>query len=361
LSVEAFLKLYETSRDRYGWVDVRSESEFDKAALPGFNNLPILTDSERHQVGLTYKQKGQAEAVRLGHALVDPQRPERVANWKKIIDTSPTHEGVVICWRGGMRSQIASDWMRQAGASVSTVEGGFKAIRNELLKSLTQLPEFTILSGLTGSGKTELLKRLETPKIDLEGLANHRGSSFGRKILEKQPNQATFENLLCLDLRKNGGAPIMLEDESVSIGHCFLPRDFKLKMNGSHCVWVESPMEERAQRIYEEYVREPLDQGIASKTVFEWMLASLERITRKLGGLETGKTHRLLEEAFRRSDETGFRPSHHEEWISQLLKLYYDPMYLYGFNKNVTGGRKIVFRGTSQECQQWMKSGLPKQ
>jgi tRNA 2-selenouridine synthase len=151
--------------------------------------------------------------------------------------------------------------------------------------------------------------------------------------------------------------PVLLEDESASIGLCFINRELKLRMNASDCVWVESRVEERAERIFQEYIGEPLADGVPPTDVFEWMLASLERIQKKLGGLETGKIHKLLEEAFLLSAEQGFRAAHHEEWISRLLTLYYDPMYHYGFDKHIQGvGRKIIFRGTIQECNSWLSS-----
>lgn len=362
LSAGEFLELFETRRDQYGWVDVRSEGEFETASLPGFTNLPILTNPERHEVGLTYKQKGQTQAIEVGHRLVDPHRRERADAWKNVADRSSSREAILICWRGGMRSQIASQWAREAGASISTVEGGIKAIRGELLNALQTIPNVAILAGLTGSGKTELLQDVKTPKIDLERLANHRGSSFGRKIRGKQPSQATFENLVLLELRRNRreeSPRVLLEDESTSIGLCFLPRELKQTMNGAPCIWVESSPEERARRIYSEYIQEPLDLGIPSREVFEWMLSSLERIQKKLGGLETTKVHRLMQEAFRLSDEQGFRASFHEEWIVRLLELYYDPMYRYGFEKHASSGRKIIFRGNIQECGQWLEQNHP--
>ena len=249
---------------------------------------------------------------------MDPFRAERSSAWKKVAESSASREAVVICSRGGMRSQIAAQWAREAGTAVSTVQGGIKAIRGELLKHWSPAG-MAILRRTHRSGKTELLKELKSPKIDLERLANHRGSSFGRKIRGKRPDSTgRFENLVFLELRRNRRAvlaPCPLEDESTSIGLCFIPRELKFKMNSAPCVWVESTQEDRARRIYSEYIQEPMDAGIGSREVFEWMLSSLERIQKKLGGLETKKIQSLMQEAFRLSDEQGFRPAFHEEWI----------------------------------------------
>jgi len=360
LSVHEFLDIYETRRSDYGWVDVRSEGEFSKASLPDFVNLPILKDDERHVVGLTYKEKGESEAIAIGHRLVDPERPERAASWARAASSAQAGEAILICWRGGLRSRIASEWACAEGARVRTAEGGFKAIRGELLKSSNALPEVLILAGLTGSGKTDLLQQLENPKIDLEALANHRGSSFGRKIRGTQPAQATFENLLFLEFRRihrSGSSRVLLEDESSAIGSCFLPKELKQKMDVAPCLWVESSETERAERIYNEYIQEALDAGIPAHEVYESMLAALQRIQRKLGGLETSRIHGLLEEAFRESTERGFTAAFHTEWITRLLELYYDPMYRYAFER--TKERKILFRGTHEECAQWLRSKSP--
>lgn len=353
LSVAEFLELYELHRDDYGWIDVRSEGEFAKSSFPSFRNLPILSNLERHEVGLTYRQHGQTEAISLGHRLVDPKREERVRLWKEAASGS----AVMICWRGGMRSQIAADWLRQTGTRVRSVQGGSKAIRNELLRAFTSLPEFLIVSGLTGSGKTELLEMLDLSKIDLEKLANHRGSSFGNLIGSPQPSQASFENRLCLELRKTrreSPSRVLMEDESISIGSCFLSLEMKLQMNASPCIFVESPVEGRARRIYAEYVEKPLSLHPIEK-VCEAMLDSLIRIQRKLGGLEANRLHSMIREAFQKSSTRSAQEEHHIDWISRLLEVYYDPMYRYGFDKRLDSGRKIQFRGTLGECKEWLQ------
>lgn len=366
-SLREFLLSYESRRDTYGWIDVRSEGEFEKASLPGFMNLPILNDAERHQVGLTYKQKGQAMAIELGHQLVDPQRGTRAALWQSIAKNSPSGEAFLLCWRGGMRSQIATQWTQATGVNARNVQGGFKAVRNELLKSLENVPPLLILGGLTGSGKTELLKKLSAPKMDLEQLAKHRGSSFGRTIALKQPSQATFENLICLGIRQFFSRDLedyphipslIVEDESVSLGSCFLPRNLKLAMNSSSCIWLESGEEDRILRIFEEYVLQPLKIH-TPETVRESLLASLERIERKLGGLETSQLRKLLIEAFSKSQNSTFQVEDHESWISRLLTVYYDPLYRFSFERNQRSfGRKVLFRGTANEILDWLEKGL---
>jgi tRNA 2-selenouridine synthase len=302
LSLSEFFRIYEQSVSDHAWIDVRSEGEFTEGSLPFFLNLPVLNNSERHEVGLTYKQKGQAVAIQLGHELVEADRVRRIQSWCERVNQTSSRKGFFICWRGGLRSKISSQWARDAGADVVSVAGGYKAIRKELLKSFGELPSFCILSGLTGSGKTKLLERLAKPKLDLEALANHRGSSFGRRMGEKQPTQTTFENRLCLALRRirvqtvegTGASPVFVEDESTWIGSVSLRPEMKRKMNQSPCIWVESSVEARATLIYEDYIYKPLHSGVDPIQLKEWMKSATSRIQKKLGGLETEKVLALI-------------------------------------------------------------------
>ena len=167
--------------DQRPFLDVRAPAEFAKGHLPNSLNLPILNDEERHQVGLTFKREGQLVATRLGHKLVSGDVKEaRIALWQSYIDTHP--EACVMCWRGGQRSQIAQQWLAESGYNVPRISGGYKACRQACLDILEQAagaqkPWF-VLAGRTGVQKTVLLNTLDN-SIDLEGLANHRGSAFG--------------------------------------------------------------------------------------------------------------------------------------------------------------------------------------
>jgi tRNA 2-selenouridine synthase len=333
-------------------IDVRSEGEFEVGALPGFVNLPILRNEERHQVGLAYKHEGQDEAIALGHRLVDPDRPARVSAWLGQIAESPLGRGVVTCWRGGLRSGIASQWMREAGAEVVTVLGGYKAVRGALLQGLESPPPFWILSGLTGSGKTKVLKLAEFPKVDLEALANHRGSAFGLPVGGAQPSQATFENALALTLWRKRETHL-LEDESRLIGLRAIPTGIKERMTRSKVIVLETTLEERVAHIFDEYIREPLGRGISRETLFEALNRSLHAIAKKLGGLQLGIISGQLQDAF--AGEV-LDPARHEAWISGLLLHYYDKLYQHGFNRQE---REVIFRGRADAVLEFLRFQTP--
>jgi tRNA 2-selenouridine synthase len=249
----------------YDMLDVRSEGEFATASIPGFQNTPILRNSERHEVGLCYRQKGQAAAIELGVQLVGPVRDARIQDWLQ--RTRPGAPLIVACWRGGLRSQIASDWLAESGRSVRRVAGGYKALRQELLNEIVRPREFLVISGLTGSGKTRLLEALPMrEKLDIEGIAVHRGSSFGKFLNQTQPTQASFENRLALALR-GSRRPVLVEDESKVIGSLHLPETIFQTMSTSPVILLESPLAERAHNIYQEYLVEVLQTGVDPQTL----------------------------------------------------------------------------------------------
>ncbi|RYZ90143.1 MAG: tRNA 2-selenouridine(34) synthase MnmH, partial [Proteobacteria bacterium] len=238
-------------------IDVRSEGEFTKASIPGSQNSPILNNEERHAVGLCYKVAGQHEAIALGHKLVDPLRESRVATWIEIGASHQDSPIMIVCWRGGMRSQFATEWINSAGRPALRIEGGYKALRADLTSEFLKSRSFLVLSGRTGSGKTTLLKNLPiAEKIDIEELAAHRGSSFGRMMGRAQPSQATFENALSLGLRPHT-RPMVVEDESKVIGSLHLPEALYASMSSSPVVQLEVSAFQRSQTIFVDYVEVP--------------------------------------------------------------------------------------------------------
>lgn len=313
-------------------VDVRSEGEFAEGSIPGWVNLPILTNEERHQVGLCYKSNGQSAAVELGHQLVEPHRAARVQNWRHQLDGKQWR--LVTCWRGGMRSKIASEWI---GGTIR-VRGGYKAMRRELLRVFENLPELIVVSGPTGSGKTRLLRAASENVLDLEDLAKHRGSAFGG-LPETQPSQASFENAIALALQKKSGRTLLVEDESQMVGCVALPRNLKATMNAAPVIRVIASVDERVENILEEYVNEPL-RSQPAELVIESLRSNILRIERKLGGLAT---QQILEK---------LKASRHREWIRDLLELYYDRAYAHSFERNK---RQVIFEGDWKECQKWIQ------
>ena len=164
-------------------MDVRAPAEFVKGAFPQAINLPLMNDSERTKVGTCYKQQGQQAAIELGHALVNGNiKQQRIDAWCQHIQQQPN--SFLYCFRGGLRSQLTQQWLQHAGINIPYVQGGYKAMRAFLIKTIDSAPEknqILVISGSTGSGKTEFIHQRKDA-IDLEGIANHRGSSFGSQI-----------------------------------------------------------------------------------------------------------------------------------------------------------------------------------
>ena len=181
-------------------VDVRAPVEFQQGSLPFAVNLPILDNEQRAEVGVCYKSEGPEAAASLGHRLVSGDlKGARVAAWLAQLDRDPS--ALLYCARGGQRSQIAAQWIHDAGSSVQRIDGGFKAMRNQMLPLLAPDPSsIVILGGSTGVGKTVVIQSDEKA-IDLEGYANHRGSAFGAH-LSGQPSQIDFENAIALEFFK---------------------------------------------------------------------------------------------------------------------------------------------------------------
>jgi tRNA 2-selenouridine synthase len=245
-----------------------------------------------------------------------------------------------------MRSSIAIQWIREAGQPAEKIEGGYKALRRHLLSRINEIAstqEFILITGKTGSGKTEFLRTgTHPPRIDLEALARHRGSSFGRS--GPQPPQTGFENHLEVELIRNRGSrAILLEDESVMIGALTLPRVLVSAMKTAPVAVLECPLEERIERITREYVSERLMESDAPAVLFE-LEASLLRISKKLGGALTHSIQNKMREGFQSSDLTS--PHSHAPWISDLLEHYYDPYYERAIAR---AEPRVLVRGTRNE------------
>ena len=213
-------------------IDTRAPIEFARGSLPTAVNLPLMTDSEREQVGTCYKQHGQKAAIDLGHQLVQGDvKAERIAAWADFAKTHPT--GALYCFRGGLRSSIAQQWLHESGIEYPRVKGGYKSLRRWLIEYTDQtFASATLLfvGGRTGAAKTRVLNEGNAGQpipgsVDLEGLAHHRGSAFGRRTTE-QPTQISFEMGLGVALLKHKQRPhpcLILEDEGRLIGRCALP------------------------------------------------------------------------------------------------------------------------------------------
>ena len=334
--------------NRGPFIDLRAPAEFEIGAVPGAVNLPLLNDDERHRIGLTYKKQGQSAAIALGETLVSGAvREARMSAWMDFIRTHP--DTWLYCWRGGLRSSTVQGWLEEAGIRVERVPGGFKALRRRCLSLLESAPDekpWLVLGGRTGTGKTLVLNQI-TGSIDLEGLANHRGSAFGA-ALSPQPTPVNFENALAVAWLEHAHDFLLLEDESRTIGRLALPERWHAAMQRAPLVILEADMASRAAHIAAEYVTEPLAAGQTEEALAENLNSALDRIERRLGGVRHRAVKELLAEGFRRGA--------HEAWIERLLAWYYDPMYDYQLEKKAD---RVIFRGDADSVRRFLAEYRP--
>ncbi len=332
------------------FLDVRSPSEYEKGSIPNSINLPILEDTERDEVGKAYKEHGNETAIEIGYSLVSGEtRQSRVDAWKAYLKAEPTAH--LICWRGGLRSKIAQDWLTQSGIQTNRMPGGYKALRNTLIRSIESICQdntrpLYVIGGQTGSKKTIVVKALNN-SIDLEDLAHHRGSAFGA-FFEKQPTPINFENELALKLLSHQHNHIIVEDESKTIGRLAIPEALFAKMKEAPIALVRVPLNERVDHIYHEYIKDPILNGQSAKQLSEQYLGALNRIQRRLGGARHSSLTKQITDAFTIGVDTS-----HQEWIETLLKNYYDPMYDYQIKKKQS---RINFVGSPEEVTDYLRS-----
>lgn len=322
------------------FLDLRSPQEFAAGAVPGAVNLPLLSDAERHQVGITYKAEGQAAAIALGESLVSGAvREARIRGWLDFIQAHPRAQ--LYCWRGGLRSSIAQGWLADTGVQIERVPGGFKALRRRCLELLEAAPggkHWLVLGGRTGTGKTVVIRRI-AGSIDLEGLANHRGSAFGA-ALTPQPPPVSFENTLAVAWLHHDHRFLVLEDESRTIGRLAVPPAWHAAMQAAPLVILQADLASRARHITREYVEEPLATGLSAAAVHKRLQDALDRIRRRLGGLRHREVSGLL--------GRGFEDGNHLPWIERLLTWYYDPMYDYQLSAKQ---HRVCFKGSAAEVE----------
>lgn len=342
-------QLIHTSKFRF--IDVRSEDEFSEGHFPGAINLPILVNEHRRLVGTCYKKDGQNAAIKLGHDLVDPLRHEYVKQWKEVLEGLPPEERYLHCWRGGMRSALAKEWIEKDGYQVQMVEGGYKAVRKHLLSTFEKKYNLIVVSGLTGTGKSKLLEKINQEQvIDLEKYANHRGSAFGGFHHKVQSSQQFFENQLALKLYE--AQPVYaIEHESRFVGKNIIPPQFFEQINSAPEIMLEATMQERVESIHKAYITEEIGEKTSENLLGlqEKMLASLSIIARKLGGKLAQEIRSDMKVAFSDFQNT----QKHYQWIEKLLEHYYDKRYNYSQNKNTSP--KYLFRGDIVECQKFLQ------
>ena len=332
-------------------IDLRSENEFKKGSIPQSVNIPILNNDQFRKVGIEYKKNGSDAAIALGHSLVKGSLKENlIHHWTEHLKKNP--ECLLYCFRGGMRSEIAVKWLNDCGVKVNRLKGGYKNFRNWVISQHLDIENYIkdwiIIGGLTGSGKTDFLRSFKE-SIDLEQIANHRGSAFGVRD-SGQPTQSNFENILTLDYLNHKYEKLILEDESRTIGRAGLPGFWYQKMQSSKLVILEVDDDKRAENIYYEYVYDEINNGNSEDKLLEKYLGSLNNIKRRLGNVVYDNIKDLMKSAFHQNEK-----EIHKEWILRLLTRYYDKMYSYKLDM-----RKdfIVHKGEIESCRDYINAIL---
>ena len=293
-------------------IDARSPAEFAEATIPGAFNIPILDNLERSEIGTLFKQIGKTEARRRGVELVAPKIPGMV-NQAARLQAGTSLPVVVFCWRGGLRSLALTQFFSLAGVPARQMAFGHKGFRRHVLEFFErgEWGRLLVLRGLTGVGKTRYLKRLAQlgyPVVDLEGLANHRGSAFGNLGLPPQPSQKMFEALIWEELRKvakRGYA--VLEGESRYIGRVLLPKKLFQALQIEPSIWLKASLSTRVRNILADYP--------AINNLKKDFAEPIKALKDRLGKQEIMSCLHLLE------------TNQWAELVAVLMENYYDPLY----------------------------------
>jgi tRNA 2-selenouridine synthase len=293
-------------------IDARTPAEYAEATIPGAVNVPLFDDEERARVGTLYKQEGKSAAKRLAMQLVAPKIPALVEQVEAAL-AGRRPPVVVFCWRGGQRSRALTTFLDLAGMPARQLTGGHKAFRSHVREFFEKgnWGRLLVLRGLTGVGKTRLLLRLRAegyPVLDLEGLANHRGSAFGNLGLPPQPSQKSFEAHLWDELRRiPPGDYALAEGESKHIGRLVLPPSVYAALQVETTLWVNASLDYRTRIILDDY---PAIDHLRAGFV-----RPLKALRPRLGGETVDRLLGLLEEG------------DWETLVRELMVLYYDPLY----------------------------------
>jgi tRNA 2-selenouridine synthase len=288
-------------------IDARSPIEFNYAHIPSAINIPIFNNDERAIIGTAYKQQSREKAIALGLKFFGNQMQYYLSQINNAANTNGLKIIYLHCARGGMRSEALSHLFSSYGYTVKRLIGGYKSYRNWVLQQFEKDYNFKIIGGRTGSGKTDVLHellQLNAAVIDLEGIANHKGSAFGSINMPPQPKQEMWENKLAKALFLNRNELIFIEDESQRIGNLQIPNSLWKCIREKQLLYLDVPLTIRHTNIIKDYGHLNLEE----------LINAVQRISKKLGGLDTKNIIQCLHE---KNIELAFG----------LLLTYYDKQY----------------------------------
>ncbi len=318
-------------------VDTRSEGEFALDRIPGSVNWPSLNDAERSQIGTEYKQVSPFAARKRGAVIVARNVAMHIE--RHVLALPREWSPLVYCWRGGQRSGALATVLGQIGFRVHLLEGGYQRYRRAVVAALETLPaqfDFRVVCGPTGSGKSRLLAALASrgeQVLDLEGLAEHRGSVLGLAPGSAQPSQKAFDTRVWDALRRFDAArPVWAESESKKVGDVRVPEALIERMRAASCVWLELPTERRVALLLDDYA---------------FFVADSEAFCGRLDALRVLRGKATVE----RWQELA-RAGDNATVVRELLDLHYDPIYLESLRRNFAGiaeaGTRLAWDGSAE-------------
>jgi tRNA 2-selenouridine synthase len=303
-------------------IDARSESEYAEDRLPGAVNWPTLNDEERRVVGTEYKQVSPFVARKRGAALAARNIAQHIE--REVMDKPKDWKPLVYCWRGGKRSGSLAIVLDQIGFKVQVLDGGYREYRRAVTADLERLPlayDYRVVCGKTGSGKSRLLAALRehgAQVLDLEQLANHRGSVLGLVPGSPQPGQKQFESRVWDALRRLDPArPVWIESESKKVGELRVPEALVERMRAAPCVRIELPLEERVRLLMEDY---------------DFFVKDVPAFCERLNALRALRGNEVVN-GWQEAATSG----RIEEVVRDLLVRHYDPVYLQSMQRNFAG------------------------
>ncbi len=299
-------------------IDVRSPGEFSQGHIPGAINLPLFSDSERDLIGKSYKKESREKAIYQGLKITIPKIKNLTKSLKERVrrKESSGNSLRVYCWRGGMRSRTLGWLSASIGIKIYILQNGYKAYRKWVLDQFEKDCPIRLLGGKTGTGKTDILNSIKNKEIyiiDLEGLANHRGSSFGSLGMKQQPTSQQYENIIAEQLdefSKNNSKEIWVEAESSNLGKCRIPNNFYRQMKNAPLLEIIKSRNERVDNLV----------NIYSKNSQKDLKNAVSRIRKRLGPQRTSEALLAIDK---------------KNWAEACIAMlyYYDKCYDYETKK----------------------------